>query len=187
MDPVVGIDLGTTNSVVALVEGGKVRVLPDREGRVLQPSVVSFHPSGKILAGQAAKKRRVIDPHNTIFSIKRLIGRDVESEEVVHARERFPFALNEANSKETPKGTFNGTILTHLSVSHTRSVLSPPTVISPDPSGRNVAARTPPGCATGRFSTGLAAPSQIRTLPSRSRVTTRRPSDVNAADATWAA
>src|SRR5262249_39276957 len=71
---VIGIDLGTTNSVVATVVGDRITVIPDAEGRRLHPSVVSFHPSGEVLTSYAAQQRRIIDARNTIFSAKRLIG-----------------------------------------------------------------------------------------------------------------
>ncbi|MEY4510798.1 MAG: hypothetical protein RLZZ450_2920 [Pseudomonadota bacterium] len=93
--PVLGIDLGTTNSVVAVATNGKVQVLPDAEGNKLFPSVVSFHPSGSVLAGYPARERRLVDAANTIYSIKRLIGRPYRSEEVRRAHERFPFAFQE--------------------------------------------------------------------------------------------
>ena len=93
--PVLGIDLGTTNSVVAVATNGKVQVLPDAEGNKLFPSVVSFHPSGSVLAGYPARERRLVDAANTIYSIKRLIGRPYRSEEVRRAHDRFPFALQE--------------------------------------------------------------------------------------------
>jgi molecular chaperone DnaK len=92
---VVGIDLGTTNTVVACVRGGRVHVLADEQGRRLLPSVVSFHPGGGVLVGHAAKERRVVDAKNTIASVKRLIGRAWNSEEIDRARLRFPFELKE--------------------------------------------------------------------------------------------
>ena len=93
--PVLGIDLGTTNSVVAVATGGQVAVLPDAEGNKLFPSVVSFHPSGSVLAGFPARERRLVDAPSTIYSIKRLIGRPFRSDEVRRAHERFPFQLRE--------------------------------------------------------------------------------------------
>jgi molecular chaperone DnaK len=93
--PVLGIDLGTTNSAVAVVSDGKVQVLPDAEGNKLFPSVVSFHPSGDVLAGYPARERRLVDATNTIYSVKRLIGRPYQSEEVRRAAERLPFAFEE--------------------------------------------------------------------------------------------
>ncbi|MCB9596284.1 MAG: Hsp70 family protein [Sandaracinaceae bacterium] len=93
--PVLGIDLGTTNSVVCVAEGADLRVLPDDEGRPLIPSVVSFHPSGEILVGHPARERRLLDAKNTVYSIKRLIGRPFLSPEVKRAQQRFPFELCE--------------------------------------------------------------------------------------------
>jgi molecular chaperone DnaK len=95
MSAVVGIDLGTTNTVVAHVQGGRGRALPDENGRTLLPSVVSFHPNGEVLVGWPAKERRLVDARNTVFSTKRLIGRGWDSAEVQKSRERFPFELRE--------------------------------------------------------------------------------------------
>jgi molecular chaperone DnaK len=92
---VVGIDLGTTNTVVACVRGGRVAVLGDEQGRRLLPSVVSFHPNGAVLVGHLAKERRVLDAENTVASVKRLIGRAWNSEEIDRARQRFAFELKE--------------------------------------------------------------------------------------------
>ncbi|MEO8906362.1 MAG: Hsp70 family protein [Polyangiaceae bacterium] len=95
MSTVIGIDLGTTNTVVSVVRDGQASALTDEAGQVLIPSVVSFHPNGNVLVGRAAKERRVVDSSNTIYSIKRLIGRSWESEEVRRARSRFPFEMRE--------------------------------------------------------------------------------------------
>ena len=92
---VVGIDLGTTNTVVACVRSGKVHVLADEHGVRLLPSVVSFHPNGEVLVGGSAKARRVIDPRNTVYSHKRLIGRSWGSPEIAQAKSRFAFELKE--------------------------------------------------------------------------------------------
>ncbi|MGD8859997.1 MAG: Hsp70 family protein [Myxococcales bacterium] len=94
--PVLGIDLGTTNSVVAVCEEGQPRVLADDNGQALQPSVVSFHPSGRVLTGQQARERRLLDAANTIFSVKRLIGRPFRVSEVQRAAQRLPFSLIES-------------------------------------------------------------------------------------------
>jgi molecular chaperone DnaK len=95
MGAVVGIDLGTTNTVVACVRAGRVHVLADERGNRLLPSVVSFHPSGDVLVGHAAKARRLVDAKNTIASIKRLVGKPWDSDEIRLARSRFPFELRE--------------------------------------------------------------------------------------------
>ena len=93
--PVLGIDLGTTNSAVAVALDGAVRVLGDTEGNKLFPSVVSFHPRGEVLVGYPARERRLVDAQNTIYSVKRLIGRPFRSEEVQRAVDRLPFAFQE--------------------------------------------------------------------------------------------
>jgi molecular chaperone DnaK len=95
MSAVVGIDLGTTNTVVAHVDGGKAIALADETGERLIPSVVSFHPSGQVIVGKTAKERRLIDARNTVYSVKRLIGRAWASEDVRRAKERAPFELRE--------------------------------------------------------------------------------------------
>jgi molecular chaperone DnaK len=91
--PVLGIDLGTTNSVAAVALDGRVRVLADAEGNKLFPSVVSFHPNGDVLAGYPARERRLVDAANTIYSVKRLIGRPFASPEVERAVARLPFGF----------------------------------------------------------------------------------------------
>lgn len=98
---VVGIDLGTTNTVVAAARSGRALALKDDAGRNLLPSVVSFHPNGEVLIGADAKERRTVDAQNTIFSIKRLIGRSWDSEQVQRARERLPFSMKEGPGKST--------------------------------------------------------------------------------------
>lgn len=92
---VVGIDLGTTNTVVACARSGRVHVVADDQGRHLLPSVVSFHPNGDVLVGHAARERRVVDARNTIASVKRLIGRAWDSDEIKKSRPRFAFELRE--------------------------------------------------------------------------------------------
>src|SRR5450432_2728988 len=95
MSTVIGIDLGTTNTVVSVVRDGQASALLDEAGQVLIPSVVSFHPNGSVLVGRDAKERRILDAANTIYSVKRLIGRSWDSEEVRRARSRFPFEMRE--------------------------------------------------------------------------------------------
>src|SRR3970282_318378 len=83
MSKIIGIDLGTTNSVVAVVEGGEPTVITTAEGSRLLPSVVAFTKTGERLVGQTAKRQAVINAENTVYSIKRLIGRrydEVETE-----------------------------------------------------------------------------------------------------------
>ncbi len=93
--PVVGIDLGTTNTVLGVVRDGQAVAIADIEGHRLLPSVVSFHPNGTVLVGREAKGRRRIDAPNTIYSVKRLIGRAWSSDEVRAARKRFAFEMRE--------------------------------------------------------------------------------------------
>src|SRR5438874_7143826 len=83
-DTIIGIDLGTTNSVVAIMEGGQVKVIPNQEGNPLTPSVVAFTDKGERLVGDPAKRQAITNPRRTIYSIKRFMGRrhnEVESEE----------------------------------------------------------------------------------------------------------
>jgi molecular chaperone DnaK len=95
--PVIGIDLGTTNSVVAVADQSGARVLTGDDGALI-PSVVSFHPSGDVLVGATAKERRLLDAQNTVYSVKRLIGRPYTSYEVQQAQKRFAFELSEGPS-----------------------------------------------------------------------------------------
>ncbi|HEV8120668.1 MAG TPA: Hsp70 family protein, partial [Candidatus Polarisedimenticolia bacterium] len=78
MSKIIGIDLGTTNSVVAVMEGGKPVVIPNAEGSRTTPSVVAFSDKGEQLVGQVAKRQAITNPENTIFSIKRFMGRRME-------------------------------------------------------------------------------------------------------------
>ena len=75
MAKVIGIDLGTTNSCVAVMEGGQAKVIENPEGMRTTPSIVAFTKDGEVLVGQPAKRQAVTNPENTIFAIKRLIGR----------------------------------------------------------------------------------------------------------------
>jgi molecular chaperone DnaK len=107
-DPIVGIDLGTSNTVVAYADvNGQVRVLADEAGYKIHPSVVSFHPSGGVVVGAPAKQRKVIDPKNTIYSVKRLIGRSYNSPEVAIAKKRMPYQIKEGPN-QMPKVVTRG-------------------------------------------------------------------------------
>jgi molecular chaperone DnaK len=101
MSIAVGIDLGTTNTVVAAVRDGRAVTLKDENSHRLLPSIVSFHPSGTVIVGDAAKERRIIDAKNTIFSVKRLIGRGWQSKEVQEAARRCPFTMKEGEKDTT--------------------------------------------------------------------------------------
>ncbi len=91
MAKIIGIDLGTTNSVVAVMEGGDPTVIPTAEGSRLLPSVVGFNKSGERLVGQTAKRQAVVNPENTVYSIKRFMGRHLN--EVEAERETVPFQI----------------------------------------------------------------------------------------------
>ncbi|PSR36438.1 MAG: molecular chaperone DnaK, partial [Sulfobacillus thermosulfidooxidans] len=91
MAKVVGIDLGTTNSVIAVMEGGQPTVILNTEGSRLTPSVVAFSKTGERLVGQLARRQAVMNPENTVFSIKRFIGRRYD--EVAQERERVPYKV----------------------------------------------------------------------------------------------
>jgi len=82
MSKIIGIDLGTTNSCVAILEGGKPKVIENSEGSRTTPSVVAFSSDGEVLVGQSAKRQAVTNPKNTLFAVKRLIGRRY-SEDIV--------------------------------------------------------------------------------------------------------
>src|SRR5438045_6412585 len=98
MAKVIGIDLGTTNSVVAIMEGGDPVVLTNAEGSRITPSVVAFTESGERLAGQIARRQAITNPENTIFAIKRLIGRRFEDAEVQKAMKVLPYKIVRADN-----------------------------------------------------------------------------------------
>src|SRR5215216_1318704 len=91
MSKVIGIDLGTTNSVVAVMEGGEPVVIVNQEGGRTTPSVVGFSKDGERLVGQIAKRQAVTNPENTIFSIKRFMGR--KHGEVSQEMSRVPYRV----------------------------------------------------------------------------------------------
>jgi molecular chaperone DnaK len=98
MGKVIGIDLGTTNSVVAVMEGGEPKVIPNVEGGRTTPSVVAFTDSGERLVGQIAKRQAVTNPQNTIFSVKRLIGRKFSDPEVQKDLAILPYKIVQADN-----------------------------------------------------------------------------------------
>jgi molecular chaperone DnaK len=93
MAKILGIDLGTTNSCVAVVDVTTPQVIPNREGSRTTPSVVGFTEDGDRLVGQIAKRQAITNPFNTVFAIKRLIGRKFESDEVSHAKNVLPYNI----------------------------------------------------------------------------------------------
>jgi molecular chaperone DnaK len=90
---ILGIDLGTTNCCAAVVEGVTPQVLTNREGSRTTPSIVGFTEDGERLVGQIAKRQAITNPMNTVFAVKRLVGRKFESEETQHAREVLPYEI----------------------------------------------------------------------------------------------
>ena len=98
MGKIIGIDLGTTNSCVAVLDGDKVRVLENSEGRRTTPSIVAYTDDGEILVGDAAKRQAVSNPKNTLFAIKRLIGRRYDDSEVQRDISIMPFKIIKADN-----------------------------------------------------------------------------------------
>jgi molecular chaperone DnaK len=98
MAKIIGIDLGTTNSCVAVMEGGKPKVIENAEGSRTTPSVVAFTKDNDMLVGQAAKRQAVTNPHNTLFAIKRLIGRRFDDAVVQRDIEMVPYKIVRADN-----------------------------------------------------------------------------------------
>ncbi len=96
MSKIIGIDLGTTNSVVAVMEGGEPVVITNPEGGRLTPSVVAFAKTGERLVGQVAKRQAVTNPENTVFSIKRFMGR--RHDEVSEEMKMVPYTVTAAGN-----------------------------------------------------------------------------------------
>src|SRR5579885_2221306 len=96
MAKVLGIDLGTTNSVMAIIEAGEPTVLENREGSRITPSIVAVTKSGERLVGQVAKRQAVTNPENTVFSIKRLMGRKFDDPEVQRTIKMVPYKIVKA-------------------------------------------------------------------------------------------
>ncbi len=100
MGKVIGIDLGTTNSCVAILEAGEPKVLENSEGNRTTPSIVAFTDKGERLVGQIAKRQAITNPNNTVFSVKRLIGRNFNTEEVKKAIKVSPYKISEGKHGE---------------------------------------------------------------------------------------
>ncbi|MFH1721221.1 MAG: molecular chaperone DnaK [Candidatus Altiarchaeota archaeon] len=98
MAKVIGIDLGTTNSCMAVMEGGKPNVIANAEGNRTTPSVVAFTKDGERLVGQVAKRQAVTNPQNTVFSVKRFMGRKYKSKEIEADKKLVPYPLKEAKN-----------------------------------------------------------------------------------------
>ena len=96
MAKIIGIDLGTTNSVAAVMQGGEPIVIPSAEGERLVPSVVAVNKNHERLVGRVARNQAITNPTNTVFSIKRFMGRKTDDPEVERTKKRVPYAVNEA-------------------------------------------------------------------------------------------
>src|SRR5690606_9583717 len=93
MGKVIGIDLGTTNSCVAVMDGKEARIIENAEGARTTPSMIAFTKDGERLAGQPAKRQAVTNPENTLYAVKRLIGRRFEDAEVQKMAKTAPFKI----------------------------------------------------------------------------------------------
>ena len=98
MGRIIGIDLGTTNSCVAVMEGNKSKVIENSEGDRTTPSIVAYTGDGEVLIGQSAKRQAVTNPSNTLFAIKRLIGRRFEDETVKRDMDMVPYSIVKADN-----------------------------------------------------------------------------------------
>jgi molecular chaperone DnaK len=98
MAKMIGIDLGTTNSCVAVLENGKARVIENSEGARTTPSIIAFTKDDEVLVGQSAKRQAVTNPENTLFAIKRLIGRRFKDDVVQKDIKMVPYNIIEAEN-----------------------------------------------------------------------------------------
>ena len=98
MGKIIGIDLGTTNSCVAVMEGDKTKVIENSEGDRTTPSIIAYTGDGEILVGQSAKRQAVTNPQNTLFAIKRLIGRRFEDDVVQRDIKMVPYKIAKADN-----------------------------------------------------------------------------------------
>ena len=98
MGKIIGIDLGTTNSCVSIMEGGTPKVIENAEGARTTPSVVAYQEDGEILVGASAKRQAVTNPKNTLYAIKRLIGRKFEEKEVQKDINLMPYKIIKADN-----------------------------------------------------------------------------------------
>ncbi|MDB5770857.1 MAG: dnaK, partial [Burkholderia sp.] len=98
MGKIIGIDLGTTNSCVAIMEGGQPKVIENSEGSRTTPSVVAYQEDGEILVGAPAKRQAVTNPKNTLYAVKRLIGRKFQEKEVQKDINLMPYQIVKADN-----------------------------------------------------------------------------------------
>src|SRR5256885_446722 len=117
MAKVIGIDLGTTNSAMAYMEGGEPTIIPNAEGGRITPSVVAFTKTGERLVGQLAKRQAITNPENTIYSVKRLMGRRFSDPEVQRTLKMVPYKIEQASNGGVEIVLGNGKKLTPPEVS----------------------------------------------------------------------
>ena len=98
MGKIIGIDLGTTNSCVSVLEGGKPKVIENSEGDRTTPSIIAFTGDNEILVGQSAKRQSVTNPHNTLYAVKRLIGRKFKDDVVQKDISMVPYKIVAADN-----------------------------------------------------------------------------------------
>lgn len=98
MSKIIGIDLGTTNSCVAIMDGDKVKVIENAEGDRTTPSIIAYTDDNETLVGQSAKRQAVTNPHNTLYAIKRLIGRRFEDDVVQKDIKMVPYKIAKADN-----------------------------------------------------------------------------------------
>ncbi|MCI5895833.1 MAG: molecular chaperone DnaK [Candidatus Aphodousia sp.] len=117
MAKIIGIDLGTTNSAVAVMEGDKVRVIENSEGARTTPSIVAYMDNGEVLVGATAKRQAVTNPKNTLFAVKRLIGRRFDDAEVQRDIALMPFSISRAENGDAWVSVLDGKKLAPQQVS----------------------------------------------------------------------
>ena len=117
MGKVIGIDLGTTNSCVAVMEAGKPRVIENSEGDRTTPSVVAWTKDGEVLVGASAKRQAVTNPKNTLFAVKRLIGRKFDEKEVQKDIGLVPYKITAHDNGDAWVATSDGKALSPQEVS----------------------------------------------------------------------
>ncbi len=93
----IGIDLGTTNSAMAVYESGEAKIIANKEGRNTTPSIVAFTDKGEILVGEPAKRQMVTNPEKTIYSVKRIMGLMCNEEKAREAKDRLPYHITDKN------------------------------------------------------------------------------------------
>ena len=98
MGKIIGIDLGTTNSCVAIMEGNTTKVIENAEGARTTPSIIAYQEDGEILVGASAKRQAVTNPRNTLFAVKRLIGRKFAEKEVQKDIDLMPYTIAKADN-----------------------------------------------------------------------------------------